>query len=185
MAEYDLPALFEYVLAKTGVESVTYIGHSQGTMQMFAALSERSHYFRPKINLAIMLAPVTRIDNMSVQLLHKLKNFNTGIAMMESLGPELFANPGAESYLSGTVLSITGIGDLGLWQFCDKDPNLCSEKARDTFLGHFPSGISFRSALHFRQILLSKQFQKYDYGFEGNFKHYGQETPPAYDLSRI
>jgi len=28
MAEFDLPALFDFVLSKTGVENVTYIGHS-------------------------------------------------------------------------------------------------------------------------------------------------------------
>lgn len=31
MGKYDLPALFNYVLMKTGVKTVTYIGHSQGT----------------------------------------------------------------------------------------------------------------------------------------------------------
>ena len=32
MAEYDQPALMEFILLKTGVENVTYVGHSQGTM---------------------------------------------------------------------------------------------------------------------------------------------------------
>jgi pimeloyl-ACP methyl ester carboxylesterase len=40
MAKYDQPALFNFVLSKTGVDKVTYIGHSQGTTQMFCALSE-------------------------------------------------------------------------------------------------------------------------------------------------
>lgn len=32
---------------------------------MFAALSENLDFFKPKINLAIMLAPVARVDRMS------------------------------------------------------------------------------------------------------------------------
>jgi pimeloyl-ACP methyl ester carboxylesterase len=39
MAEFDQPALWEYIMKVTGVEKITYIGHSQGTTQMFASLS--------------------------------------------------------------------------------------------------------------------------------------------------
>ena len=31
MAEFDLPALFDYVLEQTGQQKLTFIGHSQGT----------------------------------------------------------------------------------------------------------------------------------------------------------
>ena len=31
-AQYDQPALFDFVLGRTGQTSVSYIGHSQGTM---------------------------------------------------------------------------------------------------------------------------------------------------------
>lgn len=32
MAQYDLPAMFEYVQNITGAKKVTYIGHSQGSL---------------------------------------------------------------------------------------------------------------------------------------------------------
>jgi pimeloyl-ACP methyl ester carboxylesterase len=32
MAEFDQPALWDYILKETGVEKITYIGHSQGTL---------------------------------------------------------------------------------------------------------------------------------------------------------
>lgn len=31
MGQYDQPALFNYILSQTKVDSITYIGHSQGT----------------------------------------------------------------------------------------------------------------------------------------------------------
>lgn len=31
MAEYDQPALWRYIMDKTGCEKITYMGHSQGT----------------------------------------------------------------------------------------------------------------------------------------------------------
>jgi len=39
--------------------------------------------------------------------------------------------------------------------------------------------------LHFKQILLSKKFQKFDYGKDENLKRYNSAAPPEYDLSQI
>jgi predicted alpha/beta hydrolase len=39
MAKYDLPANVEYVLSWTGVPTLSYVGHSQGTIQAFSGLS--------------------------------------------------------------------------------------------------------------------------------------------------
>lgn len=41
MADYDLPAGFKYIYSKVG-QNVNYIGHSQGTIQMFIALSKNN-----------------------------------------------------------------------------------------------------------------------------------------------
>jgi hypothetical protein len=41
---------------------------------MFAALIENLDFFKTKINLAIMLAPVTRVDRMTCGTVHKLKD---------------------------------------------------------------------------------------------------------------
>ncbi len=36
MGLYDQPGIIEYVRTKTTVDKITYIGHSQGTTQIFA-----------------------------------------------------------------------------------------------------------------------------------------------------
>ena len=41
MAEYDLPAEIDYVLKTTGAQTLSYISHSQGTAQGFAACKAR------------------------------------------------------------------------------------------------------------------------------------------------
>ncbi len=74
MAKYDQPALFKFVLEKTGVQKVSYIGHSQGTTQMFCALSENIEFFREHMNLYIALAPVARVDSCSSGLIKKMKD---------------------------------------------------------------------------------------------------------------
>jgi pimeloyl-ACP methyl ester carboxylesterase len=93
MADYDLPALFDLVLEKTGVPSVSYIGHSQGTQQLFAALIDNPEYFNPKVNVAIMLAPVARIDRLTSEAVHKLKDFDNLFEYMENKGPEIMPHP--------------------------------------------------------------------------------------------
>ena len=39
-AKYDLPSQIKYVLKKTKASKLIYFGHSMGTTQMFAALSD-------------------------------------------------------------------------------------------------------------------------------------------------
>jgi hypothetical protein len=49
--------------------NLTYIGHSQGSTQMFVALSLNPDFFKDKINLAIMLAPVATVHNSTAKVL--------------------------------------------------------------------------------------------------------------------
>jgi lysosomal acid lipase/cholesteryl ester hydrolase len=77
------------------------------------------------------------------------------------------------------------LGDLGIRLGADEHPEYLSERGREVFLGHFPSGTSFRCGNHFRQLILSGNFHKYNFGFEENFKRYGSMEPPIYDLGKI
>ncbi|GIY64421.1 gastric triacylglycerol lipase [Caerostris extrusa] len=62
MADYDLPAMIDFILTATGQNQLSYIGHSQGTTSMFALLSENSEY-NEKLNLFIALAPVAAVGH--------------------------------------------------------------------------------------------------------------------------
>lgn len=37
-AQYDVPNVIAYILQATGAPSLSYVGHSEGTIQMFASL---------------------------------------------------------------------------------------------------------------------------------------------------
>jgi hypothetical protein len=47
MGEYDVPGNLQYIAQVTGRKDIVYVGHSQGTSQMFAALSDP--VVRPKV----------------------------------------------------------------------------------------------------------------------------------------
>ena len=70
MAEFDQPALWKFIILKTGCTQITYIGHSQGTTQMFAALcGKHVDFYRQNMKRFIAIAPVTRIDNLKSKII--------------------------------------------------------------------------------------------------------------------
>ena len=62
IARYDIPAFIEHIKYKTGVKSVTYIGHSQATQLLFYNIATNSTYYEQNINLFIAMGPFTSID---------------------------------------------------------------------------------------------------------------------------
>jgi len=66
MGIYDQPAFIDHILQHTGaIKLAAYVGHSQGTTQMFIGSSLKPMYFESKIELFVALAPVVRMNNIT------------------------------------------------------------------------------------------------------------------------
>lgn len=65
MAQYDIPSFFDYITHHTSQPKINYVGHSLGTLQLFAALSdpEISEKIHNKLDKFIAIAPVYYISN--------------------------------------------------------------------------------------------------------------------------
>ena len=63
MAKYDLPAMINYVVAKTGQPQIYYSGHSQGTMIVFAELSHNTELAK-KFKAFYAMGPVSTVRYM-------------------------------------------------------------------------------------------------------------------------
>lgn len=61
LGKYDAPAQIDFVRSVTGHDKISYIGHSQGTSQMFSALAEGHGNLKDKINLFVALCPITNL----------------------------------------------------------------------------------------------------------------------------
>jgi pimeloyl-ACP methyl ester carboxylesterase len=64
MGTIDLPSFVEFVLKQTGHDKLSYVGHSQGVTNFLMGASLKPEFFGSKVNYAIMLSPVIRIDKM-------------------------------------------------------------------------------------------------------------------------
>lgn len=93
---------------------------------MFAALSENQEFFKNKLNVAIMIAPVARVDRMTSKTLQTLKDAPHARAFLQSIGPELLPNPNVESSISAGWFKVTGMGNIGASFISDSDPNTFS-----------------------------------------------------------
>lgn len=87
----DLPTQINYVLQFTGVKTLSYMGHSQGTIQAFAGFI-RNHTLAAQVNLYIALAPVAYVGHVEGLLLKALAELDTD-KLFELLGVMEFYPP--------------------------------------------------------------------------------------------
>lgn len=83
MASSDLPANIDYILGVTGAKQLSYIGHSEGTIQAFAGFLNPT--VAAKVNIFVALAPVAWVGNVEVKLLQVMADLDTDL-LFEILG---------------------------------------------------------------------------------------------------
>jgi lysosomal acid lipase/cholesteryl ester hydrolase len=71
MADFDLPAVFKHVYNSTQ-QKIHYIGHSQGTIQMFIALSKQNPVVEAYIDKYFAFGPVAYVKNAKSHLVDLL-----------------------------------------------------------------------------------------------------------------
>ena len=188
MAEYDLPAVVNYIKQRDNVEKIYYIGHSQGTLIFFLAYMNDPEFLEKNIKKFVALGTVPNVNNAPhflIKLFEKsnildlipVKNF---LSFPKEIGQILvpFCTSKAK-YLCNTILSLCfgGIEDTRRIDY--------ERLGKNIFL-YEPGGTSLRNMKHWIQIYKAKRVQKYD--FEDvftNLMHYGRVTPPVYDLNKM
>ena len=60
------------------------------------------------------------------------------------------------------------------------------QKALQNYMQFYPDGVTFKCLDHYRQLLNTGMFKKYDWGSpESNLEKYGSEIPPFYCKENI
>lgn len=188
MGHDDLPTVLEYInTKKTCQEKIIYIGHSQGTAMLFAALSSNQDMFKYYIKLFVALAPVARIKNMSSGLLKFIQGSQIDKLFNAIKVNEIFPDDKHTGEFNAFVNKHwPKLSNMGLSLISDSNSaEVNSKKQLGVYMTHYPSGTSWKCLNHFNQISIAKKFIKYDYQDEANMFIYKQLRPTEYDLTVI
>lgn len=183
MARYDLPTSIDYALSASGAKDLTYMGHSEGTMQGFGCFSF-NQTIASKVNVFVALAPVAYMNHINSTLMDVLADTRLDLLV---------------HMVGNSILRKGALNEVGKYTFCSWFPSICddfinlivgsSHHLNNTripvYISQTPAGTSTKNLVHFGQGIRSKVFGEYDYGKRGNQKAYGQDTPPQYDLAAI
>lgn len=164
MGTIDLPAMIDFILNETGRKKISYIGHSQGTAQMFLGMSLDPKYFSERINSFMAFGPVTNLNNITSNFLKliaatRLDNLLSTLNVFN----EFLPNATAEVYFQKFVCKTFGFLCEGILDILsDSNPDDNDEKRFLVFLTHFPSGASLRTIHHFAENIRNNFFGPID-----------------------
>jgi len=190
MSELDLPAAFAHVAGATG-RKINYIGHSQGTAQMFAALSNpagKNEKITKNLQKFAALGPVAYTKHVESPFFLTLARSSYLIEIISFFGKYGLFVPGWTSTSAAKIICLRTkwMCENMIKQIADRDPAVDNIDRMKIFGAHFPSPTSVRNLLHWRQCLSNDGIpSKYDFGESENLKRYGQATPPVYDPKLI
>ncbi|XP_027627316.1 lipase member J-like [Tupaia chinensis] len=189
MAKYDLPALINFVVKKTGQEQIYYVGHSQGTVTGFIAFSNFPEVAQ-RIKVFFALAPVFYLTQSEgpIEIISQLPAILYQILFpdQEVLPHTILSNIVAAIICKHHILDvICGKMNFALFGFNPKNVNM---SRIDVYLSYNPAGSSLQNVLHYKQAATETKeiLRAYDFGSSAqNMKHYNQPTPPKYNVKTL
>ncbi|XP_034994604.2 lipase member M isoform X2 [Zootoca vivipara] len=180
---YDLPAVINFILKKTGQKQLYYIGHSEGAtigLIAFSAIPELSQ----KIKTFFALAPVISL-RYATSLPFK---FDVLLPEYSSKGllvrGEFYVVRKALKYLINTLCSVALLETgCAYTVFLPGGVNLTNINMSrlNVYAAHFPDRTSAKNIVHWKQLRETGIFRWFDYGNE-NQAIYNQSFPPEYKI---
>eukprot|EP00013_Stygamoeba_regulata_P029755 CAMPEP_0177655296 /NCGR_PEP_ID=MMETSP0447-20121125/14874_1 /TAXON_ID=0 /ORGANISM="Stygamoeba regulata, Strain BSH-02190019" /LENGTH=300 /DNA_ID=CAMNT_0019159171 /DNA_START=527 /DNA_END=1429 /DNA_ORIENTATION=- len=194
MAQFDVPDTVNYILSCTDASRLAYVGHSEGTTQLFAALAIDPS-LEKSLNCFVGLGPVMTVRHITSPFL-RMAAFLRLDRVLYFLGvKKSFMSVSSGSFMR-VVLGLfcaffpVEVDDI-LGLLCGKARSRFSKKAGMLWGEHEPGGTSMRNLQHWVQMInggrepLERTFCKFDYGRAGNMEVYGAPCPPPYAVDRI
>lgn len=182
LAQYDLPAMMGLVRSQTN-QKVHYIGFSQGSQQALAAFSEGN--LLDMVDKVVYLAPVAFVNNVSTAIGNVAARFYIDRLFQVSRVFEFSTQYRSREFVD-IICTENAAGCFNKFLTLFTGNNCCLNYSRRAFIDAYETQpTATKNLVHLAQQSRSKTFTKYNYGFFGNLKRYGQSSPPAYDLSKV
>ncbi|KZV48663.1 triacylglycerol lipase 2-like [Dorcoceras hygrometricum] len=172
--------MVQYVHDQTG-QKLHYVGHSLGTLMAFGAFSRGEVV--SMVRSASLLCPIAFLGQMP-SLLARAAADAFIAEDLYWLGLNEFApGGGPASKLVHDICSNSGI-DCSNLEDVLTGPNCCLNVSKSYLNDQQPTAT--KNMVHLAQMIRQGNIAMYDYGSEDeNNKHYGQPTPPEYNMSQI
>jgi len=189
MGRYDIPANIDYILETTGEEKLIYVGHSLGCTLFYIAMIEHPH-LNDKIENMISLAPTTSVASLNNYLRYMAPILTPMELFLRWTGTRAYydyqsTTHQALTYLARNYRMASVVCGLLLFNIYGHSTTY-DQTAIDTLVGHYPSGGSVKTIVHFLQNYNSgDSFHRYDFGQSGNVQRYGTAEAPQYNLSLV
>uniref|UniRef100_A0A8B9NCW5 Lipase n=1 Tax=Accipiter nisus TaxID=211598 RepID=A0A8B9NCW5_9AVES len=159
MAMYDLPAMIDFVLQKTGQKQIYYVGYSQGCTIAFIAFSSMPELAQ-KIQMFFALAPVVII-----------KHARSPVMKMAFLLDRQF-----KMFQVGDYSVLSSPEQAGL-EYASLQTRL------DVYTSHYPDGTSVKNMIHWAQV---GSLERVDHDGSSSEPPVSlQETPPSYRVEEM
>ena len=182
----DLPTTIDYVRNATKSKTVGYIGHSQGTLVMFALMSSKKEY-NDVIKPFIALAPIGTVAGVRTPVKY-LANNQILLDYFRWRGGEFLPSTAYIRSLAERVCEsrYTFVCTNLMFVLAGYDQEQLNITRTAVYLTHTPAGTSAWNMVHLAQMVKTeKRVQRFDLGRLGNMQKYGQEKPPEYHFERI
>uniref|UniRef100_A0A6I8NWF8 Lipase n=1 Tax=Ornithorhynchus anatinus TaxID=9258 RepID=A0A6I8NWF8_ORNAN len=184
MARFDLPAVINFILQKTGQEQIYYVGYSQGTTMGFIAFSSMPELAQ-KIKMYFALAPVATVKyakspgtkllllpDIMIKGLFGTKEFLQQHKFLRQFVIHFCRQAVLDKLCSNIILLLGG--------FNLKNLNM---SRANVYVAHAPAGTSVQNIIHWSQAVSSGELQAFDWGSETkNQQKSNQPTPLKYQI---
>ncbi|KAL4352503.1 hypothetical protein GQ457_06G040850 [Hibiscus cannabinus] len=167
LVTYDLPAVFGFVFNHTG-QKIHYIGHSLGTLIALTSFSEGHQ--ADQVKSATFLCPIAYLSHLKTELV---------LLAAKAFVGDVFNCYDLVSEISGTRPILLLVQFESVFDRSNSDSLLVIQVVLMVF--KFVS--CFFAVV--RDGVREGVINKYDYGRDGNLKHYGEAKPAVYNISNI
>ncbi|PPR84754.1 hypothetical protein GOBAR_AA35958 [Gossypium barbadense] len=183
LVAYDLPATFQYVYNQTG-QKLHFIGHSQGTLMVMASMSRDQ--LLNMLRSAALLCPIAYLGH-TTSLLSRFITDNFIAEALHSLGLYKFDLNDLITMRTLKIICRIPSVDCSNMFTPYTGQNCCIKRSKtEIFLDHQPQPTAMKNVIHMFQMVRRGTLTMYDYNdCDENIKHYGQPTPPAYNMTCI
>jgi len=169
MGTKDVPAFIDFILNETKKTNAmdgklaAYIGHSEGTSQMFIVASMLPDYFKAKVNLFVALAPIVRLDHSTNKAMVYAANSGVykvlgSIVKMTHMFSLIDMDPTAAFISSSFCKALPHVCSLLNDGFFDKNDEIDNSSRWSDKVAHSPAGSGWRNLVHYAQIIANKSF---------------------------